>query len=409
MKNKRFWLIGFGLYLLSMGSSYAFFSHLPPKQEEGVVSPVVEKESSPSAKKSAYFFRGPRDQECPINGVKYTKEQREVWEKRRPLLVMIENHLESRPQSGLSRADVVYEAVAEGGITRFMGVFYCAAAEPAPRKYDLGPVRSARTYFLDWASEYADYPLYAHVGGANCSRDPATGRCTTDPRAQALEQIERYGWLDRQHWSDMNQFALPYRVCRREPERTGRTVATEHTMYCDSEALWQEAEKRGLAAQDQSGNSWDADFRPWKFKDGAPLEQRGEINEISFDFWRGYRDYQVRWQYDKEKNQYLRFNGGQPHQDFLTGQQLAAKVIVIQFTREIGPVDSHKHLLYRTIGQGKALVFQDGKVIKASWRKKSRQQRTIFSDARGKEIKFNRGLIWIEVLPAGNQVSYEAS
>ena len=106
---------------------------------------------------------GPRDQKCPLNGAYFTKGEREVWEKRRPLAVMIENHADSRPQSGLSRADVVYEAVAEGGISRFLAVFYCGAAAGSAKPYDVGPVRSARTYFLDWASEYADYPLYLHA------------------------------------------------------------------------------------------------------------------------------------------------------------------------------------------------------------------------------------------------------
>jgi len=395
-------IAGFGIYLLTTGASFVLFSRA--QENSTVVSPLVEEEQVSDQGNTSYLFKGPRDQECPINGVMYTKEQREIWEKRRPLLVMIENHLDARPQSGLSRADVVYEAVAEGGITRFLGVFYCAATEPAPRKYDLGPVRSARTYFLDWASEYADYPLYVHVGGA--------GRCvdtTVDPRAKALCQIEQYGWKTRDHWNDMDQFALSYRVCRREPERTGKTVATEHTMYCDSGALWQEAEKRGLTAQDKQGNTWDEDFRPWKFKDDAPKENRGQVSPIEFNFWRGYQDYTVRWEYDPEMNRYLRFNGGQPHQDLLTSKQLAAKAVVIQFAREIGPVDEHKHLLYQTTGKGKALVFQDGKVIKGFWQKKSRQSRTIFTDSRRKEVEFNRGLIWIEVLPAGNQVSYGSS
>jgi len=76
---------------------------------------------------------------------------------------MIENHLDSRPPSGLSRADVIYEAVAEGGITRFLTVFYCGVASEDVR---IGPIRSARIYFLDFASEYGDKPLFVHQGGA---------------------------------------------------------------------------------------------------------------------------------------------------------------------------------------------------------------------------------------------------
>ena len=95
---------------------------------------------------------------------------------------MIENHAEARPQSGLSYADVVYEAVAEGGITRFMGVFYCGIAV---RNVNLAPVRSARTYFLPWVLEYD--ALYNHVGGAGLCNDD-----TVDDRAKALCQIDQY-------------------------------------------------------------------------------------------------------------------------------------------------------------------------------------------------------------------------
>ena len=392
-KKTKLILIGLGVYFLTTGVTFGLFSKFG--QASTIVTPVVN-ETDPAQQQA---FQGPKTEVCPINGVKYTKEQRKIWEDRRPLLVMIENHEESRPQSGLSRADVVYEAVAEGGITRLMGVYYCEATEPYQREYDLGPVRSARTYFLDWASEYGDYPLYVHVGGAHCSLEG--GRCTTDPRAQALEQIGQYGWLDQRN--DMNQFALSYQQCRREPERTGVAKATEHTMYCDTTNLWEEAKDRGLT------EGWEEDFVSWEFKDEAKPDQRGNVDELSFDFWEGYSAYQVTWQYSQESNSYRRYNGGEVHEEFLTGDQVESKVVVVQFAEEIGPVDKHKHLVYETIGSGDALIFQDGEVIEGSWQKDSRQNRTIFYDDAGGEVKFNRGQIWIEVLPLGNQVDYEAS
>jgi len=297
---------------------------------------------------------------------------------------------------------VIYEAVAEGGITRFMGVYYCQAAEPYSMKYDLGPVRSARSYFLDLASEYGDYPLYLHVGGAHCSAEG--DRCTTDPRAQALEQIQEYGWQNKDHWSDMNQFSLSYRHCRREPERTGESRVTEHTMYCDTDALWQEADKRGLG-----DSGWDENFQLWEFKDEEKADSRGDIANIEFNFWEGYGSYKVTWQYDTENNQYLRYNGGELQKDFVADQDLTAKVVVVQFVKEIGPVDKHKHMLYEVVGKGEALIFQDGEVVQGRWNKGLRQSRTVFTDLRGKEIELNRGLIWIEILPAGNRVNYEST
>jgi hypothetical protein len=404
--KKTFFVFLAGLYFLSSGISYAVFNFTNNLVPAEMQSPLVGEEGPKQGggHLPAVDISGPKDQVCPINGAKLTKAEKELWEKRRPLLVMIENHKDSRPQSGLSRADVVYEVVAEGAITRFMGVFYCANAAYALKgDYDLGPVRSARTYFLDWASEYGDYPLYVHVGGAHCSPAYEGGPCKTDPRAQALEQIARYGWLNKDTRSDLNQFALGFKVCRREPDRVGKDVATEHTMYCSSEALWATAEGRKLTNVNYKNQPWDKTFREWKFKED---EVSGGSVSPEFDFWRDYKDYQVRWDYDRETNTYKRSNGGEPQIDFNTKEQLAAKNVVVQFTQERGPVDEIKHLLYDTVGSGKALIFQDGKVIEGKWSKKTRTDRTLFYDAKGKEIQFNRGLIWIEILPLTSKVNY---
>jgi len=66
---------------------------------------------------------GVKDKECPLNGALYTKNRQELWESRRPLGIMVENHIDARPIRGISRADVIYEVVAEGGITRFVAIY----------------------------------------------------------------------------------------------------------------------------------------------------------------------------------------------------------------------------------------------------------------------------------------------
>ena len=397
LKKNIFLIIGgIGLYLLSTGIAYATFSYLRPGEMVSP-APLVTEEGGFKVDVSA-----PKTEACPLNGEKYTKSEKEAWEKLRPLIVMIENHDDARPQSGLSNADVVYEAVAEGGITRFLAIFYCDIISAARSGvYDLGPVRSARTYYLDWASEYSDYPLYVHVGGAHCSEAYEGGPCTTPREARALEQIGDYGWLSQRN--DMNQFSLGYNVCRREPERTGRTLATEHTMYCGSFTLWEEALKRGLGAVDEDGNQWNKNFVSWQFKEE---KAGGQSLSPEFYFWEGYKEYQVKWEYDSGSNHYKRINGGTSLTDNNNQEQLTAKNIVIQFARERATGDAEKHLLYTTTGEGRALIFQDGQLIKGEWSKKDRKSRTIFTDLNGKEIKFNPGPIWIEVLPIGSEVDY---
>lgn len=330
----------------------------------------------------------PKTQECPLNGVKYSKSQQDWWEKHRPLGVMIENHAEARLQSGLTFADVTYEAVAEGGITRFLNVFYCQDAGI------LGPVRSARTYFLDFVSEYGDYPLYAHIGGAN----------TSGP-ADALGQINDYGW---QSYNDLNQFSIGFPTFWRDYERLGREVATEHTMYTTTQKLWDVAEKRKLTNVDRDGKKWDSDFVKYKFKDDVPSSKRPTAQTVSFSFWQGYNDYAVKWDYDPATNLYMRTNGGKIHTDKNNGKQLSAKNIVILFMRESRAFDGYEgnlHMLYRTKGIGKAMIFMDGQEVTGTWSKKDRTSRTTLRDsATGQEIKFDRGPIWFEILGIGTPV-----
>lgn len=328
----------------------------------------------------------PKTESCPLNGAMKSKKAKDNWTKRLPLAVMIENHTEARPQSGLSSADVVYEAVAEGGITRFMAIYLCNLSD-----VQVGPVRSARTYYLDWLSEYN--ALYAHVGGAN-----------TPGQADALSQIIKYGI------KDMNQFSIGFPTFWRDYQRLGRSVATEHTMYSTTQKLWEVAAKRGLT-NDESKVKWEDGFTPWKFKDdgkdvAASLPAAASIN---VDFWQGYNDYSVTWNYDATCNCYKRVNGGTPQTDMNNKQQLSVKNVVVQFERQSNANDGYEnnaHLLYQTTGQGKALIFEDGKAIEGKWIKPTRIARTKYVNIKGQEISFNKGVIWIQTVPEGAKVTY---
>ena len=397
MKNKKLTLTIIGgvfLFLAAIGISYAAFRFLGgPLSGEGV-TPLPGVGSGFKVDLSK-----PKTEECPINGGMFTKDEKKIWEDRRPLAVMVENHLDSRPQSGLSRTDIVYEAVAEGGITRFLAIYYCDAVK---EDVQIAPVRSARIYFINWVQEYGDQPIYVHVGGAN----NFSGSGETIQSALALEVLSELGW----RYSGGNDldpsFDGQFPVFWRDYERLDHPVATEHTMMSSTERIWQEAHKRDFDAKDEDGDRWDEDFQSWKFKKEASLDDRGDVNEIDLEFWSSQTDYSVKWQYDREANKYLRFNGGQPHKDLNNDEQLEAKVIAVQFAKERGPIDANKHMLYTIIGRGQAIVFQDGEVIKGTWKKADEESRTQFFDSRGKELALNGGRIWIEVIPVGSEVSY---
>jgi hypothetical protein len=374
-------------YVMSASLFYMIFSGGSIASQDAMSTPEVT-----SSGKLVFDDTLPKTEACPLNGSKYSKQQREWWEKHRPLGVMIENHLESRPQSGLSSADVIYEAVAEGGITRFLAVFHCQDAE------SLGPVRSARTYFLDWISEYGDFPLYAHVGGANCN--PTTGSgCLNGAKADAIGQIEEYGWG---LYNDLSQFSLSYPTFKRVARPNGRDVATEHTMFSTSEELWKVAKERKLTNVDEDGVSWDEDFVEYSFKDDVKESERGASQDIHLEFWTDDENYSVDWTYDSVANLYKRNNGKVSHTDSNTEEQLTAKNIAVLSMVESPANDGYDgnvRRLYKNKGTGDANIFMDGKEIKGTWRKDSRTERTLLFDSSDKPIKFNRGLIWFEILP----------
>lgn len=390
-------IISIILFVTSAGVSYSAFSRgagttggngelitsLP-----GPDAPVVEDPSEP------------KTESCPLNGAMHTKKSYDNWITRRPLAVMIDNHSNARPQAGLTSADVVYEAIAEGGITRFMAVYLCNLSDVR-----VGPIRSARTYYLDWLSEYD--ALYSHVGGANCNEETGSG-CANGAPADALGQIEKY------KIKDIGQSGVSFPTYFRDFESlkkiTGKLVIdAEHTMYATTQKLWAVGAKRGWVVTDQMGKKWETSFIPWKFKDDTSSSSQIAADKINVEFWQVSSDYSVTWKYDGTCNCYKRENGGSPHVDMNNNQQLSAKNIIVQFERESRAndgYDNNVHLLYGTIGSGKALFFQDGKVIEGKWSKASRLARSKYVDSKGKEIDFNKGVIWIQTVPEGARVSY---
>jgi hypothetical protein len=388
-------LILLGLYLLSTGISFAAFKSFGSGANDPLVGEELDK------RRSRVDTSAPKTEECPLTGAKFTKAEKDIWSTRRPLGVMIENHVEARPQSGITRADVVYEAVAEGGITRFLAIFYCGASA---EEVLVGPIRSARTYYLDWISEYGDFPLYVHIGGANCN--PRTGSgCANGAKADALGQIDKYGWWN---YNDIDGYNVGLPTIWRDTDRLG-PVAWEHTAYSTTDMLWEfAANKRKLTAVDSDNNNWAENFTPWQFKDDAGASERGSKN-IDINFWEGYKDFAVRWNYDATTNSYKRNIAGSSHTDKNNDEQIVAKNIAVVYMKESRAndgYDNNLHLLYTTKGTGKAVLFMDGQAIEATWSKKDRLSRTKFLDSKGKEIKFNRGPIWVEVVPVGATVTY---
>ena len=289
--------------------------------------------------------------ESPLSGVLYS----ESVAKKHPLGVMIENHPDARPQSGLDKAEIVYEAITEGGITRFLGIF-------GPREADeVGPVRSARTFFVSWIQEYDGY--YAHAGG---SKD-------------GLAQITSDNVMDLPHTTGYFE---------RQP-RAG--IASEHTLYTSIANLYKLAEAKKYDTN--------ASFTSLQFKDDEELAKRGAIEKITIPF--STESYEVQWLYDKTENIYKRVIAGVPHKDKTSGNQLTAKNIIIQTVARapIALPGAKPTFKFTTEGSGKAIIMQDGQKVEGTWKKSTTSERTKFFDSTGAEIKFNRGVFWYEIVP----------
>lgn len=376
-KSLKVLLSGIVVLLFFLGLSYGFFTFVAPAKKMAPALPPQQLANG----SVAFDNTLPKTESCPLNGTLYSTQQKAWWGKHAPLGVMIENSTDARPQSGLSSADIVYEAVAEGGITRFLAIFYCQDAQM------VAPVRSARVYYINWVSEYGSSPLYAHVGGAN-----------TPGPADALGLITTLGW---DTYNDLNQFAIGFPTYWRDYNRLGHDVATEHTMVSTTTKLWDFAKTRGLTSVDKAGAAWDSKFVAYTFKDDAPKSARPASQTVHLDFWSD-SNYAVDWIYDNATNVYKRNNGGQPHIDLNTKKQLTAKNVVVLFM-DVSQVNDgyldNEHQEYDNVGSGKALIFMDGKEVKGTWKKASRTARTLLYDQNGSPVVFDRGLIWFEAQP----------
>ena len=378
-------------YIAGISVAYPLGNKLK-KATKDVSSPIVYEppiEKTNTTTQEDVNPTAPKTEPCPLNGKLYSKDQRKIWEKRRPLGIMVENHKDSRPQSGLQNADIIYEAVAEGGITRFLAVYYCQDANP------VGPVRSARVYFIQLLQAYGENPLYAHVGGAN-----------TPGPADALSLIKKLGW---KLYNDLDQFSVPFPYFWRDYERL-KNRAVEHTVYTSTAKLWRfAAQKRRLTDVDKKGIRWDESFTAWRFKD-EENNQLGDAREISFGFWEKNRtgNYSVVWRLNPETRLYERENGGRPHIDLNRKKPLAFKTIIILFSKESSANDGYPggHLLYQLKGKGEAIIFSNGKAEEATWSRREYTDNFSFRAKNGKEIIFERGKIFVEILPIGNKVEY---
>jgi len=338
-------LVSLVVVLVLAAASFAVYTNFINK-EKGAAGTV----------KTAEKVAQPTTVASPLTGVQVPPELAA-----RPVTaIMLENSLDARPQSGVAEAGVVFEAIAEGGITRFIALYQ----EDQPQY--IGPVRSLRPYYIDWAVPF-DASI-AHVGGS----------------PDALSQIRNGG-------KDLDQFFNSGSYSRISSR------AAPHNLYTSFEKLDALNKSKGY-----NGST----FKSWPRKEDQKL---AVPTARTIDMPISSPNFYVHYDYHADDNSYWRSEGGGPHMSIGSandsiGQPVHPRVVIV-LVMPYGIAADGQHSEYSTYGSGSAYIFQDGGVTNGTWHKADRNAQFEFKDANGQTIKLNAGRVWVTPVSSG-QMSY---
>lgn len=282
-----------------------------------------------------------------------------------PVAVVIDNNPEAWPLFGLNHASVVYELPVEGVTTRFLALYTPGDGEAVDK---IGPVRSARPYFVTLAKEYE--AMLAHSGGS----------------VEALELIEKLKVknLEEIAWWGPDYFSRVY------------SRSSPHNLFTS-------AAKLGQAIVDWNFQNEEVIYRPWLFNDEKQITNLSVARNIEIFFSAG-KIPDASYEYNASTSEYLRAQFTKPQIDGLGNEQVAVKNLIIQYLPAEKVLDKALRLELNLIGEGQAIIIMNGQQTLGSWKKMDETARTIFYDAAGKEIEFLPGNIWVEIVPKTRKV-----
>lgn len=334
-------IIGTVLILIACGVTYALLTRpLPPVDN----TPIAIK---PRPKPKYY---------APLTGVLVKTEA----DTTKPVTaIMIENSPDARPQSGLKDAEIVYEAVAEGGITRFLALYQ----QSKPQL--IGPVRSVRMYYVDWLTPYN--ASVAHIGGSY--------KALQLVRNGSYRDIDQFFNADY-YWRASDRYA-PHNV---------------YTSFAKLDAL---NRSKGYKTSNP------------KIMLRDDVKAPSKLNATSVSINISGPAYNSTYTYNAKAGWYARSQAGAPHLDREKGHIAAKVVIALRVTMQQVFEDGYRESI-KTTGSGEAYVFQNGGVSKVTWHKESRAGQLSFTDAAGKPFALARGTTWISAVPTdGGSISWK--
>ena len=338
-KHRTLSIVIAGLFLILIASVVAFIVLSQKPAQVAITHAAVKTKPKPAP---IYY--------SPLTGEKVADE---AATKQAVTAIMIENSPDARPQSGIKQAGVVYEAIAEGGITRFLTLHQ----QDKPQL--IGPVRSLRMYYVDWLASYD--ASVAHVGGS----------------AFALKEVRngKYRDIDQfynggSYWRATDRYA-PHNV---------------YTSFAKLDAL--------NAAKGYTTST----FKSFDRVDGAASKAP---NATSITINISGPLYNSTYTYDKANNRYNRFLAGAPHNDREEGQLTPSVVIAMKVNMSLVFEDGYRESI-TTVGNGAATIFQNGVAQDVTWTKPDRASPITFTDATGKVVPLVRGQTWIAAVPNGS-------
>lgn len=313
-----------------------------------------------------------------INTTKTEKKKLTIYDEdsnKRPIAVMIDNNVGYSSQVGLQDAFVTYEAIVEGGLTRMMAIFKNTNTSL------IGPVRSSRHYFLDYALEYD--ALYAHYGWSTFAEN--------DIKSLRVNNINGL-YVDSAYWRD-------------------RKIAAPHNVFTNIETLYKSAENLGYQT---TTDEWEAlpitsdnvDLTKIKNKTCTDTDcDTGlvQANKVTIP----YSNSQTRsYAYDRERKVYLRYMNHNAHIDRDSKEQYHYKNIIIIKVKN-KTLDSYGRQDLDTTGTKEAYYITNGYAIPITAKKDSRSGKTIYNYMDGSEVKLNDGNTFIQIEPVNMTPSFE--
>lgn len=288
----------------------------------------------------------------------------------RPIAIMIDNNVGNNNHIGLQDSYLNYEIIVEGGLTRIMAIFKDKNVST------IGPVRSSRHYFLDYALE--NDAIYAHIGWS--------------PRAE----------------SDIKTLNIPAVNANNSSAFTWdnslRRISKEHRAYTSIAKIKEAAQKREyrLTSNQKLLLTYQA-----KSLDLANYEGAVPASTVRIPY---STSHVTSYSYDSENKVYKRYQNGLEHKDYVTGAQYTAKNIITykvhNYTLNDGYVGGRQDL--NNIGTGDGYYISEGYAIPITWSKQSRSSKTVYKvKATGKELVVNDGNTFIQIEPANQTLIIE--